>query len=68
MNINEFFLFSSLLFSSFVFLWPHPQYMEVPRLEVELELQLTAYATAKANARSKLHLWPTPQSTVTMDP
>ena len=27
---------------------PHPQYMEVPELEVELELQLPAYATAIA--------------------
>ena len=27
---------------SFVFLGPHPRYMEVPRLGIESELQLTA--------------------------
>ena len=32
----------------FVFLRPHPQLMEVPRLEVESELQLLAYATPMA--------------------
>ena len=31
-----------------VFLGPHPQHMEVPRLGVELELQLPAYTTATA--------------------
>ena len=31
-----------------VFLGPHPQYMEVPRLGVESELQLLAYTTATA--------------------
>ena len=30
----------------FVFLWPHPQYLEVPGLGVESELHLLAYATA----------------------
>ena len=39
------FLFCFVLF---VFLGPHPQYMEVPRLGVKLELQLPAYTTAKA--------------------
>ena len=34
--------------SFFVFLGPHPQHMEVPRLGVESELQLLAYATATA--------------------
>ena len=33
---------------SFVFLWPHPWYMEVPRLEVKSELLLLAYTTATA--------------------
>ena len=33
-------------FFSFVFLGPHLQHMEVPRLGVELELQLLAYTTA----------------------
>ena len=32
----------------FFFLGPHPQHMEVPRLEAESELQLLAYATATA--------------------
>ena len=32
----------------FVFLGPHPQHMEVPRLEVKSELQLPAYTTAIA--------------------
>ena len=32
----------------FVFLRPHLQHMEVPRLGVESELQLPAYITAKA--------------------
>ena len=31
-----------------VFLGPHPQHMEVPRLGVESELQLPAYTTATA--------------------
>ena len=36
------------IFFSFVFLGPHPQHMEVPRLGVELELLLLAYTTATA--------------------
>ena len=40
-----FFLFS---FSFSLFLGPHPQHMEVPRLGVELELQLSAYTIATA--------------------
>ena len=36
------------LFPFFVFLGPHLQHMEVPRLGVELELQLLAYTTATA--------------------
>ena len=32
----------------FVFLGPHTQHMEVPRLGVKLELQLPAYTTATA--------------------
>ena len=35
-------------FSFLVFLGPHLQHMEVPRLRVELELQLLAYTTATA--------------------
>ena len=35
-------------FSFFVFLGPHPQHMEVPRLGVKSELQLPAYTTATA--------------------
>ena len=41
-----FFLFVCL----FCFLGPHPQYMEIPRLEIQWELQLPAYATATATA------------------
>ena len=48
------------------FLGPHPQHMEVPRLEVESELQLLAYTiaiatrivthtTAQGNAISPTH-------------
>ena len=36
------------IFLSFVFLGPHPQQMEVPRLGVELEVQPLAYARATA--------------------
>ena len=32
----------------FCLLGPHPQHMEVPRLEVQLELQLLAYTTVTA--------------------
>ena len=32
----------------FVFLGPHPQHMEVPRLGVELEVQLPVYTSATA--------------------
>ena len=38
-----------------VFLGPHPQHMEVPRLGVKSELQLPAYTTAHSNARSLTH-------------
>ena len=41
------FFVSFSFFFSFVCLGPHPQHMEIPRLEVELELQLSATATAK---------------------
>ena len=37
-------------FIYFVFLGPHPQHMEVPRLGVELELLLPACATATASS------------------
>ena len=35
-------------FFFFVFLGPHPRYMEVPRLGAESELQLLAYTRATA--------------------
>ena len=35
-------------FFFFVFLGPHPQHVEVPRLGVKLELQLPAYTTGTA--------------------
>ena len=37
-------------FFFFCFLGPHPQHMEVSRLEVPLELQLLAYTTATATS------------------
>ena len=37
---------------SIIFLEPHPQHMEVSRLEVELELWLLAHTTAHSTARS----------------
>ena len=44
-----FFLFYLFIFFClFVFLGPHPQPMEVPRLVAESELQLLAYTTATA--------------------
>ena len=42
-----FFSFLSLFFLG-LFLGPHSQHMEVPRLGVQLQLQLLAYATATA--------------------
>ena len=43
------FLLGWFFFSFFlVFLGPHPQHMEVPRLGVESELQLLARTTATA--------------------
>ena len=38
----------------FVFLGPHPQHMEVPRLGVESERQLQAHTPAHSNARGHL--------------
>ena len=53
----------------FVFLGPHLWHMEVPRPGVELELQLPAYTTATAMPDlTKLHLQPTPQLMVMLDP
>ena len=40
--------FLSFLLSCFLFLGPHAQHIEVPRLGVELELPLLAYATTTA--------------------
>ena len=48
-SINLLFLiftFWILLFFFFFFLGPHPQLMEIPRLEVKSELQPLAYTTA----------------------
>ena len=42
------FLSRNIFFFFFVFLGPHLQHMEIPRLGVKLELQLLAYATATA--------------------
>ena len=44
-----YFLFP-FFFLSFVFLGPHPQRMEVPRLGVKSERYLPAYTTATATA------------------
>ena len=44
----DFFFFLFFCFSFFGFLGPHPQHMEVPRLDVESELQLPVYVTATA--------------------
>ena len=51
------FVFPNFLFFSslFVFLGPHLQHMEVPRLGVESELQLPAYTTADGNVGSLTH-------------
>ena len=40
--------FYLILFYFIVFLGPHPQYIEIPRLEVKSELQILAYTTATA--------------------
>ena len=42
------FYFTFCYFCCFLFLGPHLQHMEVPRIGVELALQLQAYATATA--------------------
>ena len=44
----ELLVFSNIFVSFFLFLGPHLQHMEVPRLGVESEQQLPAYATATA--------------------
>ena len=38
-----------------LFLEPHPQHVEVPRLRVKSDLQLLAYTTAHSNAGSLTH-------------
>ena len=55
--VEEAGLFYFILFYCFifVFLGPHPQHTEVPRLRVELELQLPAYTTATATLVCNLH-------------
>ena len=54
---------------SFVFLGPHPQHMEVPRLGIKSELQVPAYTTVIATWGSEPEpcLWPTPQLMATPD-
>ena len=42
------YIFCLFVLSCFVFLGPHPQHMEVPRLGVQPELQLPAYTTVTA--------------------
>ena len=56
---------SFFLFCPPVFLGPHLQHVEVPRLGVESELHLPAYAT---DTRSEPRLQPTPQLVATPDP
>ena len=45
-----------VLFLLYIYLGPHLQPMDVPRLGVELELQLPAYTTATATATATLDL------------
>ena len=53
----------------YLFLGPHLQCMEVPRLGIELELQLPAYTTATdSNTGSELRLRPAPQLMEMLDP
>ena len=52
---------------SFVFLGPHLQHIEVPRLGVELELQLLAYTTATAMSDPS-HVCDLLHSSATPDP
>ena len=47
--------FLLLLLLSFIFLGPHPQHMEIPRLGVETKLPLLAYSTAIAT-RDQRHI------------
>ena len=44
-----------IFFILFLFLGPHPQHMEVPRLGVESELQLLAYSTVTATPDPLTH-------------
>ena len=54
-------------FFFFVFLGPHPQYMEVSRLGVKLELQPSLHHS-HSNKGSEPSLRPTPQLRVMPDP
>ena len=62
----------SFLFSPrppfFFFLWPHLQYMEVPRLGVKLGDVAASLHHSHSNVGSEPHLQPTPQLTATPDP
>ena len=53
-NMHVFSLLGYFFFFFFCFLGPHPQHMEVPRLEVQSELQLLAYSTAIATSNLSL--------------
>jgi len=47
--------FSFLFFFFLVFLEPHLQHIEVPRLRITSELQLPAYTSAHGNTGSLTH-------------
>ena len=61
--------FLSFFLGLFVFLGPHPQHMEVPRLGVESDGAVAAgLCHSYSNARSEPHLRPAPQLMTTPDP
>ena len=61
--------FFSFFFSLFfVFLGPHQQHMEVPRLGVKSGAVATGLCHSHSKARSEPHMWPTPQLTAMLVP
>ena len=54
-------IFLFVCFWSFVLSGPHPQHMEVPRLEGLIRAIAADLYQSHSNARSKPHLQPTPQ-------
>ena len=62
------FYFIYLFILSFLFLGPHPQHMEVPRLGVESGAVAAGLHHSHSHTRSKPRLQPTPQLTETPDP